>query len=490
MKLNLSSLTDIALASHPAATRNHEQGLAFEADPRLALYLSACTCLFEDKFYTHRAQELTRLRALIQRNDRKFVLQLAHYARTTLHLRTLPLILLAEASQLGESPQAAKADLRAYVPRIVRRADEPAELLAYWITAIGQGRKHKLPNALKKGLVDALKPFDAYQLAKYNRAGKVRLRDVLRLVHPKPSSPEQATLWRQVLDDQLPTPDTWEVLISTQGAKRETWEAIAPRMGIMALVRNLRNFEKHGATSAIERALAVITDPEQVHRSQLLPFRWLAAEREVTDPRLRNGLRTALELSLNNLPRWSGSSAVFVDLSGSMHSPLSSHSSLQYVDVATLMGAMARHLCGGEVLVGAFGETYRDVFLPAGDSVLSNTERLRQSNVGHATNAWLSLQALRQRKQKVDRVLIFSDMQCYDSSQGNASLAAQWQAYRREVNRDALLYSVDLSGYGTLQFPPQAPGVVFLAGWSERVLDIIPAYETRADILAQIASTY
>jgi hypothetical protein len=34
---------------------------------------------------------------------------------------------------------------------------------------------------------------DAYQLAKYDRDGIVRLRDVMRMVHPKPANEEQAT---------------------------------------------------------------------------------------------------------------------------------------------------------------------------------------------------------------------------------------------------------------------------------------------------------
>ena len=55
--------------------------------------------------------------------------------------------------------------------------------------------------------------------------------------------------------------------------------------------------------------------------------------------------------------------------------------------------------------------------------------------------------------------------------------------YRKEVNPKAVLYSVDLAGYGTLQFPQGDQGVVQLAGWSDRVLDLISAYEDRQGVV-------
>lgn len=498
MKLN--KLFGIAerLSTRGDAVSNHEGGLAFTASPQLELYQRACTCLIEDRFYTRAAQQLTDLRAAIHQCDRSYVLKLANYARNEMHLRTLPMILLAEASVMhGGASNEAKTDVRDYVSKVVRRADEPGELLAYWINQLGQGTKAKLPNALKKGLSDALKRFDEYQLAKYNtsnRTGSVRLKDVLKLVHAKPDTPERAWLYKRVLEDCLATPETWEVVISAQGASAESWNAIAPKMGIMALVRNLRNFEKHDAQLAIAHAVSVITDPIKVRESKLLPFRWLAAEREVSSQGLKDALREAINLSLANVPVWQGRTAIFVDLSGSMSSPLSAKSKLLYVDVASLMGAMATKLSAGDYLVGGFGQSYADVPVSRHDSVLTNGEKIRHTAVGHSTNAWLTLESLRKRGKVFDRVLIFSDMQCYDShGGGHQSLAEQWVRYRKEVNPKALLYSVDLAGYGTLQFPETAKGnngVVQLAGWSERVLDLIDAYENRQSAVELIANRF
>ncbi|PIW18051.1 hypothetical protein COW36_06530 [bacterium (Candidatus Blackallbacteria) CG17_big_fil_post_rev_8_21_14_2_50_48_46] len=98
MKFNkIVSLTE-KLKLCKDARLNHEGGLAFQPSSKLELYLKACTCLIEDRFYSKADQELELLRQVIARCDRNYVLKLAHFARTQMHLRSLPILLLAEAS--------------------------------------------------------------------------------------------------------------------------------------------------------------------------------------------------------------------------------------------------------------------------------------------------------------------------------------------------------------------------------------------------------
>lgn len=476
-------------------TINHEGAPAYKASPQLDLYLRACSCLIEDRYYSKANEQLDELRKAVHACSRSFVLKLARYARQEMKLRTLPMILLAEASTMHSgNPAESKSDVRTYAAQIIQRADEPAEVLAYWIQHLGKGQKSKLPNALKKGLSDSLRRFDEYQLAKYNRSGDVKLKDVLQLVHAKPDTAERSAMYKRVLEDNLATPDTWEVRISSQGSQKESWEAAARKMGIMALVRNLRNFEKHDAQDAMLHAIEVLTDAKRVQASRILPFRWLAAEREVSSSLLRDALREALELSLANVPVWEGRTAIFVDLSGSMHSALSGRSKMLYIDVAALMGAMATRLSGKDFLVGGFGHNYKDIRVSAKDSVLSNAERIRHTDVGHSTNAYKAIESIRKRGKVFDRVLIFSDMQCYDTRDrqiyADGSLAQEWQRYRSQINGKALLYSIDLAGYGSLQFPEQQHGVFELGGWSERVLDLITALEKGQSAVDLIEAQY
>lgn len=495
-KFNRTATAEKRLESHPSATVNHEGGLAFKVSPEMELYLRACTSLIEDKFYTSSDRHLSETRALIHACDRKYVLQLANYVRNRMHLRSMALVLLAEAASLEREKGESKADVRAYVPKIVRRADEPAELLAYWINVIGNGTKRNLPNALKKGLSDALLRFDEYQFAKYNRRnGAVRLKDVVNLVHPVPDTPERSELYRKILDGELATPDTWEVNVSTKGSTAEVWNESARSMGIMALLRNLRNFEEKGAEEAIRIAIERFTDADSVRSSKQLPFRWYQAYKNVTRSDIRDALHAALDLSLENVEPWDGTTAILCDVSGSMHGQLSSKGDTRYIEVCAILGAMAAALSPRGYRVGVFDDRFE--WLPditRRDSVLTNMRRIMRRS-GGATYAWLSIRSMRQERFKVDRIVLLSDMQCYNDRnawgyRGGELLATEWEEYRREVNPNARLYSIDLAGYGTAQFLEGDPNTVLLAGWSESMLDFVRHYERGVTAVDEIRTKW
>ena len=131
---------------------------------------------------------------------------------------------------------------------------------------------------IKKGIAGAFKKFDAYQFAKYRRSDKdVKLRDALFLTHPKPENEERAALYKKIAEDTLESADTWEVRVSTKGASKDSWEKSIPRMGYMALLRNLANFSKHEINRALlEQVCNTLTDPQRVKVSKQLPFRFLS----------------------------------------------------------------------------------------------------------------------------------------------------------------------------------------------------------------------
>ncbi len=96
---------------------------------------------------------------------------------------------------------------------MIQRADELSEFVAiYWA-----GGRQPLSAQVKKGLAAAFGKFDEYALAKYDRAGAVRLRDVLFLSHARPVDEAQAALWKRLAENELATPDTWEVALSAAG---------------------------------------------------------------------------------------------------------------------------------------------------------------------------------------------------------------------------------------------------------------------------------
>ncbi len=497
MKYNKNASVEQVVASHPDITTNEEDAIAFKASPKLELYIRSMTCLVgEPQFYGKPSETTDRIKELVHiiaKTDPEFILKLAAYARNEMYLRSLPLMLLVEALDTD-----AKKIVRAYVPRIIRRADELSEVIALFITRngqIGKSGSASLPNQFKKGLSDAFSKFDAYQFAKYKRDDKaVKLSDVIRLIHPTPENELRSKLYEQVRHSKVPIAKTWETVISDKGSNKESWESIIPKMGYMAKLRNLRNFVKHGVD--LDPVVNHLINPKAVANSKQFPYRFWTAYKVLggafknyghrqtivsTNSGILDTIIEALTLSTNNIPTVPGTTLVSSDNSGSMTSSVSSKSIVSCLEIACLMGAIADRICEKSIS-SAFGTGFEIVATSKHDSILTNMQRFLQADVGYATNGYKVLKWLNDNQKKVDRVMIFSDMQLWDTRSrlyGTApkSVSAEWLKYTSTINPDAKLYLFDLSQYGTLQIPEDWPNVVFVSGWSDKVFDFIRRFE-------------
>jgi hypothetical protein len=135
---------------------------------------------------------------------------------------------------------------------------------------------------------------------------------------------------------------TWEDALSLAGPqadKRALWTALIPSMGYFALLRNLRNFDQTGVSDEVAAQVAArLADPEQVRRSRMFPFRFLAAYQAVPSLRWGHALELALNASLANVPELPGRTLILVDRSGSMFGGVSEKSGLNRADTAALFG--------------------------------------------------------------------------------------------------------------------------------------------------------
>ena len=475
-------------------TTNYEGGLAFKVDPVTELYLRVATCLVnEPKFYGDASADLERIVELVGvvgKKDPEFVLQLASYARNVLHLRSIPIVLLAESS----ANENTRPFVRQYTSEIIQRADEPAELISYIKSKIGNigdiDKNTMLPNSIRKGLNLAIRKFKTYHFSKYaGKNNEVSMRDVLRLVHPKPVSREQEQLYNAIVNEKLAPADTWETYISKHGSSKETWEHIIPKMPIMAILRNLRNFIDNDCDLSIPSEKLI--SKKLILNSKQFPFRFYSAYKAIEDrashkvSKLLTALDIAMEISVQNVPKLDGTTAIFVDNSGSMDSAISEKSTVTYKEVGGMLGAIASTMSQDNYFM-VFGTSISAVNFSGRDSVLTRAEKSIRTDVGGSTNAYLCFEWLNINKVPVDRILLFSDMQCYDSGSGNMyggysgysnSIVKQWNQYKKTVNKNTKLYSFDVSGYGTAQTPQGDRNVLLVGGWTENILKYIPYFE-------------
>ncbi len=312
-------------------TVTHEGAPAVVDNPERELRRAVLSCLlWEKQFYENGEDIGKRIVALASALPAETVAALAIEARSKFNLRHVPLLLLTVLAKTGTGKPKLVANT---IESVIQRADEPGELLAlYW----RDGRK-PLPAQFKKGLARAIKKFDAYRLAKYDRDVSVKLRDVLFLVHAKPEGEAQAETWKKLIDKTLESPNTWEVALSSGADKCETFTRLLREgnLGYLALLRNLRNMANAGVDEGLMRD-AILARKGGAER--VWPFRFIAAARAC--PQMEPSLDQSLVKAIENIAPLKGRTIVLVDVSGSMDEKLSAKSDMTRMDAAAALASI------------------------------------------------------------------------------------------------------------------------------------------------------
>jgi len=485
-------------------TTNREGATAYKLDAKMELYATSVTTMLSNKFYESGNDTLDRIKGLvsgISKTDPEFVAKLAVYAREKMYLRSLPLVLTVELAKVHKGDNLVSRT----VGRVVQRADEITELLSYYSQANKRNdvkKLGKLSKQIQKGLAYSFNKFNEYAFGKYNRDGAIKLRDALFVVHPKAKDEMQQNIFNKITNDTLETPYTWEVELSKGDDKKQTWETLidSEKVGYMATLRNLRNILQADVSKKhLVKVANFISDPEMVAASKQFPFRFLSAYREIKQlasgkaSMILDALEEAMLASAKNIKGFDHGQAITisVDTSGSMDQQMSERSKITYQDVGLVLGMLLHNQCK-DIETSIFGESFKTVNLPK-KNILSNTETLGGYSglVGHSTNGYLVLRDLIDRGEVKDKVMIFTDCQLWDSSgmfyitpQGH-DFAILWQKYRK-IAPNAKLYLFDLAGYGDTPVSTHDNGVYLIAGWSDRVFDMLDAYENGLSAIKEI----
>ena len=389
MKLNILKL------AHLARPRTHEGAPAAILTPAAALRRSILACmLWENEFYEDGIAIAGRIREFVPEVAPEEVAALAVEARTAMKLRHAPLLLVREMARHATHRTLVAETL----VRVIQRADELSEFVAiYW----ADGRR-PLSAQVKKGLAAAFTSFDEYALAKYDRASVVRLRDVLFLSHAKPRDTAQAELWKRLIANELTTPDTWEVALSSGGDKRTHWERLLGerKLGALALLRNLRNMKDAGVLES-----QVVAALDAMRTDRVLPFRFLAAARHA--PQWEEALERAMFRSIEETERIAGHTIILVDVSGSMVAPLSRRSQLLRTDAAYGLAVLLREIAE-KVTIYTFSNSTKRI-PPRRGFALRDAMESSQPHSGTYLGA-----ALDAVDEHYDRIIVITDEQSHD----------------------------------------------------------------------------
>lgn len=425
--------------------RTHEGAVAQKVGVKAELRRTVLTCLlWEDTFYEKGRGIAGRVAELVKLSKSEDVAALAREARDEMHLRHVPLFLVRElARRKGVGALVAET-----LEHVIQRADELSEFVAiYW-----KDGKQPLSAGAKRGLARAFTKFDAYQLAKYDRASAIKLRDVLFLCHAKPRDAEQGEVWKKLAAGTLESPDTWEVALSARKDKKETFERLLEegKLGGMAVLRNLRLM------------LAAGVEPKLIRKrldkgvARALPFRFVTAARYA--PKLEDALEAAMLKGIAGLAVLPGTTGLVVDVSGSMNYRLAAKGETTRMDAAAGLAILLREKAE-EFCIATFSDTC--VELPPRRGFA-----LRDAIVGSQAHSGTFLKrALTQLHEKaewsaLDRLIVITDEQSHDG------ILPAWTGKAYVVNVAPYKHGVS---YGN--------GWTHIDGWSERIVDYIAAAE-------------
>ena len=377
----------------------YEGGKAKKITPLRALERSVMSCLlWEDEFYEDGVKIADRIVELAMKVSHRELADLAVRTKYEGKLRHVPLLLLYILATRAKGPTASGLTSKT-IAEVIYRPDEMGELLA--ISAKFTGSSKKFTHQIRKGIALAWCKFDEYQLSKWNRDAQFKLKDVMRLTHPKPNSEEQVEMWARLLNDELKVAETWETALSNASDKKAAVEDLLNRrkIGYFALLSNLVSFTKHGVNEDLIQTAIL----ERRGANGILPFRFIAAARAC--PRFEPYLDLALMDNIKESHEFNGKTLLLIDVSGSMDRKLSGKSTLTRMDAAAILGSMFL----GDARVFTFSEELVEVphrYGMAGVDVIVNSQFHSGTKLGAAVQTMKTMDH--------DRLIVITDEQSHD----------------------------------------------------------------------------
>lgn len=478
-----------------AKVRNRAGAPAYELEARHKLAQLVMTGTLSPTYYASAATQLADVMEVAEIVSPEFLSKAAVYARKRGHMKDMPALLLAVLSRRDPVAFARAFSLVVDNGRMLRTFVQ--------IMRSGTTGRKSLGSRPKSSIQGWLNTASDRALMRAAVGQSPSLADIIKMVHPKPASPERRAFYAWLVgkpydvaalpdparsfeafkrDRTNPLPDVPFEMLTALDLTAEHWAEIAGKAGWHMLRMNLNTFDRQCAFAIdgfAEMVAARLKDPAEIAKARVMPYQlmaaYMAADRDV--PHLvREALQDALDISLSNVPAVTGNVVIAPDVSGSMRSAVTGRrkdatSAIRCIDVAALVAAaMLRQNPAAKVL--PFERDVVDVDLNPRDTVITNAKRLASIG-GGATNCSAPLAALNKANAKVDLVVFISDNQSWVDARhaDRTGLMTEWTKLKRK-NRNAKLVAIDIQPYGTTQAPERGD-ILNVGGFSDAVFEVV-----------------
>lgn len=410
--------------------------------------------------------------------------------RTVYNIRLNPQIIMVRAAihpKRKEFTANNKVNFRFINCQVMQRADEPMVQIAYYLF-INNGKKNNIPNILKRSWSDKLSSLKPYAINKYKNA-EIGMINAVRICHANSENINELMSTGDIKVSNSET--TWEQMRSAG----KDWMYILENCKIshMALIRNLRNIFSEIDNVAIADAVIAELKRGVLHGKQF-PFRYYSAYKAIRDSNvhhkdiLLDALEDCVDISIANMPQLSGKTICLTDNSGSAWGTIpTEYGSVTIAEIDNLSSILTAK-CSDEGCVGVFGDRLEIIPISKNDKVLRKLSEINKIGKGIGMNTeggiWMFFQKATKNKDKFDNIFIYSDMQAghgelYGTSTQqqeyrNASCSCGMYInvfqcllnYRRKVNKNVNMFSVQTAGYDNSVLPEYAYRTSMMSGWT------------------------
>ena len=379
--------------------------------------------------------------------------------------------------------------------QVMKRADEPVSQLEYYL--FKHGSKKGIPGLLKRNWASRLEACSVYELHKYKNSG-IGMIDTVRICHANSRSIDTLMTTGTVAaeDDD----NTWEAKRAAGTPWRDILSSI--NMGHMALLRNLRGiFTETEDADLCRNTMQKLKDG--VLSGRQFPFRYFTAMKVVERSDVHHKgmildtLEECMDISCDNMPRLKGRTMCLSDNSGSAWGGLTSeYGSVTVAEIDNLSSLItARN--SDEGYIGKFGDDLIVRSVSKRNGLLAQCKELSENeydDVGGATEngIWIFFRDAIDKKEHWDNIFIYSDQQAghgglYSTKKGMTEYKKRGFAadhfgrsyvdaakliseYRKKVNPDVNVFSVQTAGYNNVLVPEYGYRTNLLYGWTGREL--------------------
>jgi 60 kDa SS-A/Ro ribonucleoprotein len=279
-----------------------------------------------------------------------------------------------------------------------------------------------------------------------------------------------------VKDHNLP----WEALPTECNADPDYWEAMLPKMGLTALIRNLGNMSRIGLIkplSAAEKLVAErLNSEEDLRKSRIHPFNVLVALKTYESGKGFRGsnawdvsqnvaaaLDRAFYKSFKNVEPTGKRFLIGLDVSGSMSSRLQ-NTNVSCCE-ATAALALVTASTERQVYINGFCHEFVDLGIRNGMSLNDATARAYRNNLGRTDCALPMLCAL-EKKLEVDVFIVMTDNETWA---GRMHPSEALKQYRRKMGINAKLIVVGMTATGFSIADPNDAGMLDVVGFDSSV---------------------